>query len=107
MRVFNFAPGPATLPLEVLQQAQAELVDWHGSGMSVMEVSHRGKAFIAVAEEAEARPARAARHPGQLQGAVPAGRRHRQFSAIPMNLATADSTVDYVEHRRLVEEGHR
>ena len=45
MRVFNFAAGPATLPLEVLEQAQAELTDWRGSGMSVMEVSHRGKAF--------------------------------------------------------------
>ncbi|HET9864044.1 MAG TPA: aminotransferase class V-fold PLP-dependent enzyme, partial [Steroidobacteraceae bacterium] len=54
MRVFNFAAGPATLPLEVLQQAQAELTDWKSSGMSVMEVSHRSKAFIAVAQEAEA-----------------------------------------------------
>ena len=54
MRVFNFAAGPATLPLEVLQQARDEMLDWHGSGMSVMEVSHRSKAFIAVAQEAEA-----------------------------------------------------
>ena len=54
MRVFNFAAGPATLPLEVLQQAQAEMTDWKSSGMSVMEVSHRSKAFIAVAQEAEA-----------------------------------------------------
>ena len=52
MRVFNFAAGPATLPLEVLQQAQAEMTDWKSSGMSVMEVSHRSKAFIAVAQEA-------------------------------------------------------
>ncbi len=54
VRVFNFAAGPATLPLEVLEQARSELTDWRGSGMSVMEVSHRSKAFIAVATEAEA-----------------------------------------------------
>ena len=54
MRVFNFAAGPAALPLEVLEQARDELTDWRGSGMSVMEVSHRSKAFLAVAAEAEA-----------------------------------------------------
>ena len=54
MRVFNFAAGPATLPLEVLEQARSELTDWQGSGMSVMEVSHRSKAFQGVAAELEA-----------------------------------------------------
>ena len=53
MRVFNFSAGPAALPLEVLEQVKAELTDWQASGMSVMEISHRSKAFIAVAEEAE------------------------------------------------------
>ena len=53
-RVFNFSAGPAALPLEVLEEAQAGLTDWQGSGMSVMEISHRSKAFIAVAEQAEA-----------------------------------------------------
>jgi len=53
VRVYNFAAGPATLPLEVLQQVRDELIDWRGSGMSVMEVSHRSKAFIGVAQEAE------------------------------------------------------
>ena len=52
MRAFNFSPGPATLPLEVLQQARDELLDWRQSGMSVMEVSHRGKAFVEVAAAA-------------------------------------------------------
>ena len=42
-RIFNFSAGPATLPLEVLEKARDELVNWHGSGMSVMEMSHRGK----------------------------------------------------------------
>jgi len=45
-RVFNFSAGPAVLPEPVLQQAAAEMLDWHGSGMSVMEMSHRGKEFI-------------------------------------------------------------
>ena len=53
MRVYNFSAGPATMPLEVLERAQAELVDWRGSGMSVMEMSHRSKEFVAIAAEAE------------------------------------------------------
>src|SRR5262245_25559870 len=53
MRVWNFSAGPAVLPEEVLRQAAAEMLDWHGSGMSVMEMSHRGPEFIAIAEEAE------------------------------------------------------
>ncbi|EQD37937.1 phosphoserine aminotransferase, partial [mine drainage metagenome] len=55
VRVFNFSAGPAALPLEVLEQARAEMTDWAGTGMSVMEVSHRGKAFTALAERAERR----------------------------------------------------
>ena len=54
MRAFNFSPGPAMLPLEVMQQAREELPDWHDSGMSVMEISHRGTAFMQVAAAAEA-----------------------------------------------------
>ena len=54
MRAFNFSPGPAVLPLEVLEQARDELLDWRQSGMSVMEISHRSKAFEQVAAEAEA-----------------------------------------------------
>ena len=54
MQEFNFSAGPAVLPKEVLQRAAAEMLDWHGSGMSVMEMSHRGTEFIAIAEKAEA-----------------------------------------------------
>jgi phosphoserine aminotransferase len=54
MPVFNFSAGPAVLPKEVLQRAANEMLDWHGSGMSVMEMSHRGPEFIAIAEKAEA-----------------------------------------------------
>jgi phosphoserine aminotransferase len=52
-RVWNFAPGPATLPEPVLERAQMELLDWHGTGMSVMEMSHRGTEFMAIAAKAE------------------------------------------------------
>jgi phosphoserine aminotransferase len=52
-RVFNFSAGPAVLPEPVLRQAAEEMLDWHGSGMSVMEMSHRGKEFIAIHAEAE------------------------------------------------------
>ena len=54
MRVYNFSPGPAVLPVEVLEQAREEMLDWHGTGMSVMEMSHRGKAFLSIAQQAEA-----------------------------------------------------
>ncbi len=54
MTVFNFSAGPAVLPKEVLQRAAAEMLDWHGSGMSVMEMSHRGSEFISIADKAEA-----------------------------------------------------
>jgi len=52
-RVLNFSAGPAVLPEEVLQRAAAEMLDWHGSGMSVMEMSHRGEEFISIAEKTE------------------------------------------------------
>ncbi len=96
MRVFNFAAGPATLPLEVLQQAQSEMTDWKSSGMSVMEVSHRSKAFIAVAQEAEADLRELLSIPANYKVLFLQGGATGMFSAIPMNLATADSTVDYV-----------
>ncbi|MGD8914743.1 MAG: aminotransferase class V-fold PLP-dependent enzyme, partial [Candidatus Thiodiazotropha sp.] len=52
-RVFNFSAGPAMLPEEVLQQAKEEMLDWCGTGMSVMEMSHRGKEFMSIAQQAE------------------------------------------------------
>ena len=56
-RVFNFSAGPAVLPEEVLQRARDELLDWHGSGMSVMEMSHRGKGVHRHRREGRGRPA--------------------------------------------------
>ncbi|MEO5654523.1 MAG: aminotransferase class V-fold PLP-dependent enzyme, partial [Nitrosospira sp.] len=51
--IYNFSAGPAVLPAEVLQQARDEMLDWHGSGMSVMEMSHRGKEFMSIAAKVE------------------------------------------------------
>jgi len=96
VRVFNFAAGPATLPLEVLEQAREELLDWQGSGMSVMEVSHRGKAFIACAEEAEAVLREVLGVPANYKVLFLQGSATGQFAAVPMNLTTAESTVDYI-----------
>ena len=96
VRVFNFAAGPAVLPLEVLQQARDELIDWRGSGMSVMEVSHRSKAFLAVALEAEADLRALLSIPAHYKVLFLQGGATGQFAAIPMNLTGSDSSVDYV-----------
>ena len=96
MRVYNFAAGPAMLPLSVLEQARAELSDWQGSGMSVMEVSHRSKAFAAVASEAEADLRALLTIPGNYKVLFLQGGATLQFSAIPMNLAPEGASVDYV-----------
>jgi phosphoserine aminotransferase len=96
VRVFNFSAGPAVLPLEVLEQARDELLDWGGSGMSVMEVSHRSKAFLAVARDAESDLRALLAIPAHYKVLFLQGGATGQFSAIPMNLAAADSQVDYV-----------
>jgi phosphoserine aminotransferase len=96
MRVFNFAAGPATLPLEVLEQAKAELLDWQGSGMSVMEVSHRSKPFVALAERAESDLRELMSIPVNYKVLFLQGGATGQFTAIPQNLTTPDSVVDYI-----------
>ncbi|MET0279902.1 MAG: 3-phosphoserine/phosphohydroxythreonine transaminase [Steroidobacteraceae bacterium] len=96
MRVFNFSAGPAVLPLPVLEQVQAELPDWQGAGMSVMEISHRSKPFIRVAEEAERDLRDLLGVPSNYRVLFLQGGATGQFAAIPLNLATWASTVDYV-----------
>ncbi len=95
-RVFNFSAGPAVLPLEVLEQARAEIPDWQGSGMSVMEVSHRSKAFIAVAEEAEADLRELMGIPDDYAVMFLQGGATMQFALLPMNLSQPGETVDYL-----------
>ena len=95
-RVFNFSAGPAALPEEVLEQIRDEMLDWHGQGMSVMEMSHRGKAFVGIAAQAEADLRELLGVPANYRVLFLQGGATGQFAAIPMNLAGADATVDYV-----------
>ena len=96
MRVYNFSPGPAALPLEVLEQARDEMIDWHGAGMSVMEMSHRGKAFVSIAEQAEADVRELLAIPNNYKVLFLQGGATGQFAGIPLNLTTPESVVDYV-----------
>jgi phosphoserine aminotransferase len=110
VRAFNFSPGPAVLPLEVLEQAQGELLDWHQSGMSVMEISHRSQAFEQVAAEAESDLRDLMSIPRNYKVLFLQGGASAQFSFVPMNLAEARSTVDYVNtghwsHKAIAEAG--
>jgi phosphoserine aminotransferase len=95
-RVINFSAGPAVLPLDVLQQAQAELVDWQNQGMSVMEISHRSKAFIKVAEQAESDLRELMRIPPEYSVLFLQGGATTHFALIPMNLSTRDQVTDYL-----------
>ncbi|HEV8495730.1 MAG TPA: 3-phosphoserine/phosphohydroxythreonine transaminase [Gemmatimonadaceae bacterium] len=95
-RIFNFSPGPAVLPAEVLEQARDEIIDWHGTGMSVMEMSHRGKSFISIAEQAEADFRELLNVPANYKVLFMQGGATLQFAGAPMNLSSAGQTVDYV-----------
>jgi phosphoserine aminotransferase len=96
MRVFNFSAGPAVLPEEVLRHAAAEMLDWHGSGMSVMEMSHRGKEFIAIADEAEALLRELMAIPSNYKVLFLQGGATLQFAMVPMNLLRGRKSADYV-----------
>ena len=95
-RVFNFSAGPAVLPEEVLQQAKEELLDWHGSGMSVMEMSHRGKEFIAIAEKAEADLRELMNIPANYKVLFLQGGAAAQFAMVPLNLLRGKKSADYI-----------
>jgi phosphoserine aminotransferase len=95
-RCFNFGAGPATLPLEVLEEAQAELLDYRGSGMSIMEHSHRGKEYDAVHQEAVANLAELMGLTDDYAVLFLQGGASQQFAMIPLNLLGAGQTADYV-----------
>jgi len=95
-RVFNFSAGPAVLPEPVLQQAAAEMLDWHGSGMSVMEMSHRGKEFIAIHAQAEADLRELMGIPKNYKVLFLQGGASAQFAVVPMNLLRGKTKADYV-----------
>jgi phosphoserine aminotransferase len=96
MTIYNFSAGPAVLPKEVLQQVQEELVEWHGSGMSVMEMSHRGKEFMGIAAEAEADLRELMAIPANYKVLFLQGGASSQFAMVPMNLLRGKSSADYL-----------
>ena len=95
-RVFNFSAGPAALPETVLQQAQEELLDWHDAGISVMEMSHRGKEFMSIAETAEADLRELLAVPDNYKVLFLQGGASSQFGMVPMNLTRDNNKVDYI-----------
>jgi phosphoserine aminotransferase len=95
-RIYNFAAGPAVLPEPVLEQASREMLDWHGSGMSVMEMSHRGKEFVGIAAAAEANLRELLAVPANYKVLFLQGGATLQFAAIPMNLLRGKKSADYV-----------
>jgi len=95
-RVFNFSPGPAALPTAVLERAQAELLNWRGTGMSVMEVSHRGKDFVEMAAHSERTLRDLLAIPDNYRVLFLQGGATLQFAAVPMNLGGPQSRADYV-----------
>lgn len=94
--VYNFSAGPAVLVPEVLKQAQEELTDWHGSGMSVMEMSHRGKEFMSIAQEAESDLRALLAIPASYKVLFLQGGASSQFAMVPLNLLRGKNKADYV-----------
>jgi phosphoserine aminotransferase len=95
-RVINFNPGPAALPLEVLQQAQAEMLDFKGTGMSVMEISHRSKEFEAIVSETQADLRELMGIPANYKILFLQGGASLQFAMVPMNFRPAGASADYI-----------
>ena len=95
-RIFNFSAGPATLPLEVLETARDELTNWHGSGMSVMEMSHRGKEYMSIHAEAEADLRALMNIPANYKVLFLQGGATAQFAMVPMNLLRGKAAADYL-----------
>jgi phosphoserine aminotransferase len=95
-RIFNFSAGPAALPLPVLEKAQAELLSIHGTGMSVMEISHRSKTFAGVIESARQGIRELLAVPENYQILFLQGGASLQFNMVPMNFLPAGSSADYI-----------
>jgi phosphoserine aminotransferase len=95
-RIFNFSAGPAMLPAEVLARAGDEMLDWRGSGMGVMEMSHRGKEFMGIAAEAEKDLRELLAVPANYKVLFLQGGATLQFAQVPMNLLAGKGKADYV-----------
>ncbi|MDJ0905090.1 MAG: 3-phosphoserine/phosphohydroxythreonine transaminase [Woeseiaceae bacterium] len=96
-RVYNFSAGPAALPLEVLETIQNDIPDWNGTGMSVMEVSHRSKEFVELAARCETNLRELLAIPDDYSVLWTQGGATLQMAMVPLNLAGPDDTVDYVQ----------
>lgn len=110
-KVYNFNAGPAMLPEEVLVEAQAEMLDWHGTGMSIMELGHRGDEFQEVAEKAEADLRELMCIPAHYHIFFLPGGATAQFAMVPLNLFGKKLTADYIEtgiwSQKAVDEAKR
>ena len=110
-RVFNFSAGPAALPEVVLQQAAAEMLDWHGSGMSVMEMSHRGKEFIAIHAQAEKDLRELMGIPANYKVLFLQGGAIGENAIVPMNLLRGKASFDIVNtgewSKKTIKEGKK
>ncbi len=110
-RAYNFCAGPAALPTAVLERAQAELLDWHGKGLSVMEMSHRSDEYVAIAEKAEQDLRDLLSIPSDYKVLFMQGGASQQFAQIPLNLLPEDGVADYVEtgiwSKKAIEEARR
>ncbi len=96
-KVYNFSSGPAMLPEEVLREAQTELLDWHQTGMSIMEVGHRGRAFQSIVEQTEADLRELMDIPDNYHLLFLTGGATAQFSMVPMNLFAKKNHADYID----------
>jgi phosphoserine aminotransferase len=110
-RCYNFCAGPAALPEAVLETARDEMLEWHGAGLSIMEMSHRSPEFVAVAQRAEQTLRELLAIPEGYAVLFLQGGASTQFSAVPLNLLAGKSTADYVNtgqwSKKAIAEGQR
>lgn len=110
-RAFNFCAGPAALPEAVLKRAQAEMLDWHGKGLSIMEMSHRSEDYTAVAQKAEQDLRDLLSIPSNYKVLFLQGGASQQFSVIPLNLLPEGGVADYIDtgiwSRKAIDEARR
>jgi phosphoserine aminotransferase len=110
-KVYNFSAGPSMLPEEVLKTAQAEMLDWHGTGMSIMELGHRGPEFKIVAEQAEADLRELMAIPAHYHVLFLPGGATAQFAMVPLNLLGTHKKADYIDtgiwSKKAIDEAKR
>lgn len=105
-RVYNFNPGPATLPLSVLEEAQRELLDFKGTGMSVMEISHRSKEYEELNTETENLFKEILNAPGNYRVLFMGGGASAQFALVPMNMLSPETEADYIITGNFAEKAY-